>query len=202
MCRLAVFSTKDDKLVEAIVKSKNCRINVNLIITNRPDSPVIEVAKKYGIKWKCFDNTLYPDRMAHETAIVEFLDNEGIDLIIFAHYMRLITPYFVSMYRNKIVNVHPSLLPAFKGAHGYRDAFDAGVNRSGCTLHYVDEGLDTGDVIMQKAVPRFADDTFESFRNRVHTAECIAVRELVEQVLYKNPNVVIEAEPRIVELVV
>ncbi len=101
-------------------------------------------------------------------------------MIIFAHYMRLITKYFVDRFRNKIINIHPSLLPDFKGANGYKDAFEAGVAKSGCTLHYVDEGLDTGEIILQKEVPRLKNDDFTSFRNRVHDIECLAIQMFVQ----------------------
>ena len=96
--------------------------------------------------------------------------------------MRLITKYFVDKYRNKIINIHPSLLPAFKGAKSYKDAFEAGVSKSGCTIHYVDEGLDTGDVILQKAVPRLDTDSFESFRSRIHDMECLAIQSVLQSV--------------------
>src|SRR3989338_3113882 len=179
MCNLAIFSTADDKIVRSILSCRNNRVKTKLIITNVPDSPVAEVAKKYNIKYGCFDHRDYKDRVSHEKDIVRFLRKEKIGLIIFAHYMRLVTKYFVDHFRYKIINVHPSLLPNFKGANGYRDAFDAGVEKSGCTIHYVDEGLDTGDIILQKEISRFRNDTFDSFKDRVHEAECEAIQMFV-----------------------
>ena len=145
-----------------------------------PNSPLIDVAKRFDIKYRCFDQRDYGDRVSHEKDIVRFLKKEGINLIIFAHYMRLITKYFVDRFRNKIINVHPSLLPDFRGANGYLDAFQAGVKESGCTIHYVDEGLDTGEIIMQQEVPRFPDDDFETFRDRVHEAERSTIRKVIQ----------------------
>lgn len=181
MCNVAVFSTSDDKIVRSIINCEKKKAKIKLIITNNPYSPVIEVAKRYGIEYKCFDHREYRDRVSHEKDIVRFLRKEKIDLIIFAHYMRLITRYFVDRFRNRIINVHPSLLPDFKGADGYSDAFYAGADKSGCTIHYVDEGLDTGEVILQKEVPRFSDDGLDSFKDRVHAAECAAINAFIQQ---------------------
>ena len=183
MCNLAIFSTADDKIVRSILSCRNNRVKTKLIITNVPDSPVAEVAKKYNIKYRCFDHRDYKDRVSHEKDIVRFLKKEKINLVIFAHYMRLVTKYFVGRFKDKIVNVHPSLLPDFKGADGYRYAFEAGVKESGCTIHYVDEGLDTGEIILQKAVPRLEEDDFHSFKSRVHEAECDAIHSFVESLV-------------------
>ena len=179
MCNLAIFSTNDDKLVRSILNCKNKKVKPKLIISNTESSGLMEVAKRHNIKFKYFNHKEYEDRVAHEKDIVRFLRKEGIELIIFAHYMRLITKYFVERYRNKIINIHPSLLPDFKGANGYKDAFDAGVSKSGCTIHYVDDGLDTGDVILQKEVPRLENDDFDSFKGRVHDVECLAIESFI-----------------------
>ena len=182
MCNIAIFSTSDDRLVSSILECKS-KARIKAIITNKPDSPVIHVAKRHNIKWKCFDPKEYKDRVSHEKDIVRFLKEESIEMIIFAHYMRLVTKYFVDNFRNKIINVHPSLLPHFKGANGYKDAFDAGVEKSGCTIHYVDEGLDTGEIILQKSVNCFKNDSFDSFKNRVHRVECIAIQTVVQSLV-------------------
>ncbi|MBU0629205.1 MAG: phosphoribosylglycinamide formyltransferase [Nanoarchaeota archaeon] len=179
MCNLAIFSTYDAKLVKSILSCKNNKVKIKLVITNKPDSSVIEIAKKYGIKYKYFDHTEYKNRVSHEKDIVRFLKKEKIDLVIFAHYMRLITKYFVDRFKNKIINVHPSLLPNFKGADGYKAAYDSGVEKSGCTIHYIDEGLDTGEIILQKEVHRFQSDDFYTFKDRIHDAECSAIQEFI-----------------------
>lgn len=97
--------------------------------------------------------------------------------------MRLVTKYFINHFRDKIINVHPSLLPDFKGANGYKDAFEAGVSKSGCTLHYVDEGLDTGEIILQKEVPRLPEDNFDTFKSRVHDIECCAIEAFMQELV-------------------
>lgn len=182
MCRTAIFSTSDSRLVNAILNKPYPNIKIHCIVTNKADSPVVDLAKRHNIKYACLDQRKYSSRLEHEQAILNFLMQENIHFCIFAHYMRLITKYFVDQFPNRIINIHPSLLPEFKGAKGYQDAFNAGVSVSGCTIHYVDEGLDTGDVILQKSVPRFLNDNFETFRNRVHQMECEAIQTVLQSV--------------------
>lgn len=183
MCKAAIFSSNDAELVESIIAYNHNKLKIGAIVTNMPDSAVIAVANRHGIKCKCFDHRKYPSRISHEQAVVSFLKANNIQLMVFAHYMRLITKFFVDQYRNRIINIHPSLLPAFKGAKGYQDAYNAGVSTSGCTIHYVDEGLDTGDIILQRSVPRYEDDTFEAFQNRVHGVECEAINTVLESLV-------------------
>ena len=180
---LAIFSTDDIELVRTILNCKNNKLITKVIVTNKPNSPLIDLAKKHNLNYKCFNPKDFPDRVSHEKDIVRFLKKEKIDLIIFAHYMRLITQYFVKRFKNKIINVHPSLLPNFKGSNCYLDAFEAGVKESGCTLHYVDKGLDTGEIILQKKVRRLEDDDFYSFKNRVHEIECKAIQTFVNSMV-------------------
>lgn len=179
MYNLAVFSTSDGRLVSSILNCKNKKVKIGAVITNIPNSPVIEAAKRYNLKYKCFDDREYRDRVSHEKDIIRFLKKDGIDLIIFAHYKRIVTKYFIDRFRNRIINIHPSLLPDFKGDNGYKDAFEAGVNKSGCTIHYIDEGLDTGKIILQKEVSRLPDDSFNLFKERVHGTECDAIQSFI-----------------------
>jgi len=186
MCNLAIFSTSDAKIVRSILSCKNRKIKPKLIITNKPDSDIMEVAKRYNMMYKCFDHREYSNRIAHEKDIIRFLRKEGIELIIFAHYMRLVTKYFVDRFKNKIINVHPSLLPDFKGGNGYKDAFDAGVSKSGCTLHYVDEGLDTGEIILQKTIDISPQDTLHSLQTKVANEGAIALLEALGKIKEGN----------------
>lgn len=183
ICNLAIFSTSDERLVKSILNSKNKKAMVKIVITNLPNSPVIEAAKRCNAEYKCFDHREYPDRISHEKDIVRYLLHKKIGIIIFAHYMRLVTKYFINRFRGKIINVHPSLLPHFKGINPVKEAYEAGISESGCTLHYVNDGLDTGKIILQKEVPRLENDSFNSFRNRVHDAECESVRIVLESLV-------------------
>ena len=180
MHNIALFSTKDDRLVKSILNCKNKKVKIKAVITNLPNSPVIEAAKRCDVEYKCFDHREYPERISHEKDIVRYLLHKKINLIIFAHYNRIITRYFIERFRDKIINIHPSLLPDFKGANSLKDAFKAGVNESGCTIHYINKGLDTGRVILQKSVALSRNDSFNSFKNRMHEAECSAIQEAIE----------------------
>ncbi len=180
MHNLAIFSTRNDRLVSSILNCKNKKVKVKAIITNLPNSPMIEAAKRYNVEYKCFDHREYPDRISHEKDIVRYLLHKKIDLIIFAHYMRLVTKYFVDRFRDKIINIHPSLLPHFKGINPIKEAYESGISESGCTLHYVDEGLDTGKIILQKEFPRLPNDSFYLFQSRIHDAECEGVKTVIE----------------------
>ena len=105
-------------------------------------------------------------REDHEDAIIDVLDKHDVELIVLAGYMRLLTHHIIGRYRNRIINIHPALLPSFPGTDGYGDAWRYGVKVSGCTVHFVDEGCDTGPIILQGVNPIEKDDTFESFRER------------------------------------
>ena len=180
ICNLAIFSTRNDRLVSSILNCRHKKVKIAAVITNLPNSPVIDAAKRCNVEYKCFDHMEYPDRISHEKDIVRYLLHKNIDFIIFAHYMRIVTKYFLDRFKDKIINIHPSLLPDFKGANGYKDAFEAGANKSGCTIHFVDEGLDTGKIILQKEVPRLENDSFYLFRSRIHDAECESVKSVLE----------------------
>lgn len=180
MHNLAIFSTRNCRLVSSILNYKNKKVKIKAVITHLPNSPVIEIAKRCGVEYKCFDHREYPSRISHEKDIVRYLLHKKVDLIIFAHYMRLVTKYFVNRFRGKIINIHPSLLPHFKGINPVKEAYESGISESGCTLHYVSEGLDTGKIILQKEVSRLPDDSFYLFRSRIHDAECEGVKTVIE----------------------
>jgi phosphoribosylglycinamide formyltransferase len=109
--------------------------------------------------------------VAYEQAIVDLLEAQQIDLVCLAGYMKIVGPTLLSAYEGRIINIHPAYLPEFPGAHGIEDAWQAGVSESGVTVHWVDSGVDTGKIIQQVRVPRLADDTIESFEERIHAAE-------------------------------
>lgn len=110
-------------------------------------------------------------RRAHEEKIMRIIESKDIELIVLSGYMRILTPLFVSQWKGRLVNIHPSLLPEFPGAHAQRDALEARVRVSGCTVHFVDEGVDSGPIIEQREVPVFEYDTVETLRERIKTAE-------------------------------
>jgi phosphoribosylglycinamide formyltransferase-1 len=145
-----------------------------VVICNIPGAPVLERAKKAGVPTVVIDHRPFgKDRAAFEREVVKVLREKGADLIVFAGFMRLVSTYFVGQFPMRIMNIHPSLLPAFPGAHAQRDALAAGVKVSGCTIHFVDASLDGGPIILQKAVPVHEDDTEETLAARILEQEHI-----------------------------
>jgi phosphoribosylglycinamide formyltransferase 1 len=123
------------------------------VASNRAGVAALERADAAGIPSRVFDVASYPDRGARDRELAHWLQLRGVDLVVLAGYMHLLTPTFLERFPDRIVNVHPSLLPAFPGARAVEDAVTAGVDMTGVTIHYVDEGLDTGAVIRQEPVP-------------------------------------------------
>jgi len=155
-------------ILEAIEQGK-LDAKVQCVISNMPHAPVLTMADNFGVPTFCiFHQGL--SRENHETQVLNVLKDYQIDYLVLAGYMRLMTPTFLSAFHAKnhyrIINIHPALLPAFPGAHGYEDAFQYGVKISGVTVHFVDEGIDTGPILMQESFPRLDDDTLETFKSR------------------------------------
>jgi phosphoribosylglycinamide formyltransferase-1 len=160
-------------------------VTLAVLVCNVPDAPVIGRAGKAGVPAVVIDHRSYgKDREAFEREVVRVLREKRVDLVVFAGFMRLVTPYFVREFPARIMNIHPSLLPAFPGAHAPADAIAWGAKVSGCTIHFVDESVDGGPVILQKAVPVLDDDTPEALAARILEAEHaflpIAVRLFAE----------------------
>lgn len=156
-------------------------VDLAILICNVPGAPVLERAKKADVPALLIDHRPFgKDREGFEREVVKALRNARTDLVVFAGFMRLVTPYFVGAFPMRIMNVHPSLLPAFPGTHAQRDALEAGVKVTGCTIHFVDASLDGGPIILQKAVPILEDDTEETLAARIleqeHVFLPVAVR--------------------------
>src|SRR3990170_1908125 len=140
---------------------------VAVLVCNVPGAPVLDRAKKAGVPAVVIDHRRFgTDREAWEREAVKALRDRRVELVVFAGFMRLVTPYFVSQFPDRVLNIHPSLLPAFPGAHGIRDALAHGAKVSGLTIHFVDASLDGGPILLQKAVPVHDDDTEETLAAR------------------------------------
>lgn len=152
------------------------------VISNRPEAPGIARARELGLPAHVLDHRSYPSRGAHEEDVLRILAEARPDFIVLAGYMRLLSPGFVAAWPNKILNIHPSLLPSFPGVDAQAQAIAYGVKVSGCTVHFVDENLDAGPIIVQRAVPVLDDDTAESLSARIleqeHAAYVEALRKL------------------------
>ena len=138
------------------------------VASNRREANALARAERAGLPARVFELEQYADRAARDREMADWLQLRGVDLVVLAGYMHLLTPAFLERFPERVVNVHPSLLPEFPGAHAIDDALAAGVETTGVTVHYVDDGLDTGDVIRQETV---AVEPRESLVERMHAAE-------------------------------
>ncbi len=149
-------------------------VELAILVCNVSGAPVLERAKRAGVPSTIIDHRPFgKDREAFEREVVSVLSGKHVDLVVFAGFMRLVTPYFVKAFPNRIMNIHPSLLPAYPGAHAHRDVLAAGAKVSGLTVHFVDASLDGGPIILQKAVPVRDDDTEDTLAARVLEQEHI-----------------------------
>jgi len=149
------------------VKSGQIDATIEIVLTDKPDAYALKRAEKEGITAVCVNRKEYDGRQPFEEELVRRLDAAGVTLVILAGFMRILTPYFVRHYKGRIMNIHPALLPSFPGAHAHRDVLAYGVKVSGCTVHFVDEGTDSGPIILQAAVPVLDGDTEETLGARV-----------------------------------
>lgn len=144
---------------------------VAVVIADKPEAYALERAKKAGISAVLVDRKKYEGRELFEKALIAALEEAGVTLVVLAGFMRILTPLFVRHFDGRIMNIHPALLPSFPGAHAHRDVLAYGVKISGCTVHFVDEGTDSGPIILQAAVPVLDDDTEETLAARVLAEE-------------------------------
>ena len=140
---------------------------VRLVLSNVPGVKSLERAAAAGKRAVVLSHRDFTDREAFDKALVTTLRQAGVEWIALAGFMRVLTPVFLRAFEGRIVNIHPALLPAFPGAHGQRDAFNYGVKVAGCTVHFVDEGVDSGPIIAQRAVPVLDDDTEATLAARI-----------------------------------
>ncbi|MEK7883487.1 phosphoribosylglycinamide formyltransferase [Methyloversatilis sp. NSM2] len=145
--------------------------NVRAVISNRPDAGGLAYAREHGIATAVVDHTQHPDRAAFDHALAQEIDRHAPDLVVLAGFMRILTPGFVEHYAGRMINIHPSLLPAFTGLHTHRRAIEAGCRIAGVTVHFVTGELDGGPIIAQTAVPVLAGDDETTLAARVLAQE-------------------------------
>ena len=167
----------------AVGKISNARIAI--VISNRADAGGIETAKRLGLETLVIASK-GKDREAHDREVVSALQSHQVDLVCLAGYMRLLSPWFVRQFPQRILNIHPSLLPAFPGLEAQQQAFAYGVKVSGCTVHFVDEELDHGAIVVQKAIPVLETDDEHSLAARILEQEHIAYSEAINLVLNRK----------------
>ena len=173
--------------IMAAIESGQIKAEIGIVLTDKPEARALQVASEAGIKSVCVNRKACSTQQEFEEKLVAELKAANVTLVVLAGFMRILSPYFVEAYRHRILNIHPSLLPSFGGAHAHRDVLAYGTKVSGCTIHFVDEGMDHGPIIMQVAVPVLDDDTEDTLGARVleqeHKLYPQAVQLLIEEKL-------------------
>ena len=143
----------------------NC--NLKIVISDKKEARALARAEKHNIKSKFIDPEKYKSKINYEDEMIKILEKEEVELVIMAGFMRILSPYFINHFENKIMNIHPSLLPSFPGLDAQKQALDYGVKISGCTVHFASEKMDDGPIIIQKAVEVKEDDTEKKLAQRI-----------------------------------
>jgi len=171
-----------EALAESVSAGRIPNAEIAIVISNREGAPGIEKARRRGIETRVVPSKGL-EREAYDRQVVAVLEEKQVDLVCLAGFMRLLSPYFVEEFRNRILNIHPSLLPAFPGLEAQRQAVEYGVKWSGCTVHIVDENLDAGPIVVQAVVPVLDSDTPETLAARILVEEHRIYSEAVRIVL-------------------
>ncbi|MBI4777369.1 phosphoribosylglycinamide formyltransferase [Candidatus Desantisbacteria bacterium] len=156
--------------LQAIIDATNdgsLNADIRVVISNKENAYALERAKKAGIKATFINPADYSSQQDYEQQMVTQLEAEGVELVVLAGFMRILTPYFVNSYKDRILNIHPALLPSFPGLNAQKQALEYGVRVTGVTVHVVDEGMDTGSIILQRAVDVLSNDTVDSLSERM-----------------------------------
>jgi phosphoribosylglycinamide formyltransferase-1 len=172
--RLAFFCSGYGSNFQAIldtIRAGGLKAAAALMVCDNPKAYALRRARKYDVPVVLLRPRLFKTREDYERVIARILKNEKVDLVILAGFMRILSPFFVRAFRNRILNIHPSLLPAFKGAHAIQDALAAGVPETGVTVHYVTDDLDAGPIILQEKVRILKTDTVKTLETRIHQVE-------------------------------
>ncbi len=174
MKRIAVLASGQGTNLEAILEAAAAGDlcgRVTLVISDKEEAPALKRAEKRGITALFVDPRAYAGREDYDRALVSALVKADVELVLLAGFMRILSPLFVKSFPLQIMNIHPSLLPSFTGADGIEQALAHGVKVTGCTVHFVDEGLDSGPIILQEAVPVIQGDSPATLRQRIQALE-------------------------------
>ena len=166
--------------IMAAIESGQIKAEIGIVLTDKPEARALQVASEAGIKSVCVNRKECASQQEFEEKLVAELRAANVTLVVLAGFMRILSPYFVDAYRHQILNIHPSLLPSFGGAHAHRDVLAYGTKVSGCTIHFVDEGMDHGPIILQDTVPVLDGDTEETLAARVLEKEHILYPRAIE----------------------
>lgn len=183
MTTLGVLVSGSGTNLQAIldaVASGKLGARIGVVVSNVATAKALDRAKKAGVETAVVDHKAHPSREAFDAAVVELLREKGVDCVVLAGFMRIVTPVLLDAFPHRVVNIHPALLPAFPGVHAQRQALAYGVRVSGCTVHLVDTGTDTGPILAQATVPVLDDDTEETLRDRILEKEHTLLPEVLQ----------------------
>lgn len=183
MLKTAVFISGRGTNLKSIIKqwkANQLDIDLSLVFSNKSDAKGLQLAEEAGILTLCIPHKEFSSREEHEMQIQDFLQKQGIEFIVLAGYMRLLSSSFVKKWSGRLINIHPSLLPAFPGLHTHKKALEYGVKYSGCSVFFVDEGVDTGAIINQAVVQVLPGDTEDTLAARVLEKEHIILPEAIQ----------------------
>jgi phosphoribosylglycinamide formyltransferase 1 len=169
-------------IAESIRKGRLPNVEIAVVVSNVADAPGLAKAREIGLLVEVFVSK-GRQRAEHDAEVAACLREHRVDLVCLAGYMRLLSPEFIAAFPNRILNIHPSLLPAFPGLEAQRQAFDYGVKIAGCTVHFVDEHLDHGAIVLQRAIPVLETDDAHSLAQRILAEEHIAYSEAIARVV-------------------
>jgi phosphoribosylglycinamide formyltransferase-1 len=201
MLTIGVLASGRGSNFQAIIDSINSgfiKARIAVLITDNPDAYAIERAKRHSIEALVIHPKDFPDKDSYYLHVTEELKKRGVELVLLAGFMRIVGRPLIKEFPNRIMNIHPALLPSFPGLHGQRQAIEYGVKISGCTVHFVDEGIDTGPIIIQAAVPVYDDDTEDSLSERIlkqeHRIFPFAVKLFSEgKIIIKGRKVIVKS---------
>ena len=181
------------------INSGYIKARIAVLITDNPKAYALERTKSNNIEALVIPPKNFPDKDAYYSHIAEELKGRGVELVILAGFMRVVGKPLIDAFKNKIMNIHPALLPSFPGLHGQKQAVDYGAKISGCTVHFVDEGVDTGPIIIQAGVPVYNDDTEDSLSERIlrqeHRIFPLAIKLFSEgKIMVKGKKVIIKSK--------
>ena len=166
-------------IMEAIDKGQ-IKAELGIVLTDKPEAKALERAEAAGIKAVCVNRKECSGQQDFEEKLVAELRQAGVTCVVLAGFMRILSPYFVNEFKHQILNIHPSLLPSFCGAHAHRDVLAYGTKVSGCTIHFVDEGMDHGPIILQDTGPVMDDDTEDTLAARVLVKEHVLYPKAIQ----------------------
>ena len=200
--RIAVLVSGSGTNLQAIldaVRVGTLEAEVAVVVSNKAGAPAIDRAQAAGVTTLVIEHRAYASREAYDLAMVEALRAHGVDVVVLAGFMRIVTPVLLEAFPNRVVNIHPSLLPAFPGMNAQRQAFKAGVAVTGCTVHLVDGGMDTGPIVAQAAVVVRAEDDEASLHARILVEEHRLLPRALQWFARGLVSVVIDGDsPRVV----